>query len=149
MKKLLSLIILSALLLSGCGTAPASTSENKPYEIKVGSETLSIYDNREKFEENEFEVFEDSTSIAGIMAGCKNNHIVVYNGELLGGPFIFSEDVITYKSISVGDDVSKIEDTFEYEVKSGDENSFTYNVFLINMEMKFQQMTMPVQEHIL
>ncbi len=115
MKKHLLLFISSILLLSGCGNLSADSVVN-PYELKSGSELLSLYGEKETFGENGFEVFDYESDlirtpeINGIVAA--RNDISSIN--------ICDENVITYKSISVGDDISKVENAFEYEYQNYD-----------------------------
>ena len=113
MKKILLLFTSSILLLSGCGNQSASNISN-PYEIKVDSEILSIYDDQTKFEDNGFETFysgislSDDNDFAGFIS-YKDNRILIDNNAV-STITIYDENITTYQSISPGDDSSKIEE---------------------------------------
>ena len=122
MKKLLLLFITSILLLSGCGTLSANAVAN-PYEIKVGSKILSLYDDtKETFEENGFEVFE----VPDNYTKCENNNISYRSyteSNDVCNISICSSDIITYKGISVGDNVKKLEQCFT-KLQGEDDHTF-------------------------
>lgn len=117
MRKILLLFISFLLLLSGCGNQPANTI-TKPHQIKVNSEILSLYDNPAKFEENYFEIFQyddypsDHSPVDSIIIN--QHHIYSIS--------IVDETIITYKSISVGDDIDKVKDSFVYGQTLGSES---------------------------
>lgn len=111
MKKLLLLFVSSILLLSGCQGLSANAVTN-PYEIKIGSKILSLYDDtKETFEDNGFEVLE----LLDDYFELENNNIVyrdyTENNEVCHIS-ICDTGITTYKSISVGDDVKKLEQAF-------------------------------------
>lgn len=69
-----------------------------------GEKTISYYDTSD---ENSFSDFEDE---------------IISNEDGLIRCFnISSSDIVTYKGISVGDDISKVKDVFEYEYAMSDE----------------------------
>lgn len=138
MKKLLSLIISSALLLSGCGTESASNAVDNPYEIKVGDQTLSLYDSsKEDFEENGFEVFEsidDPFYITNDVDYSDWNNYIAYRDwgsdvNEIGCVYIFDDSVVTYKSISVGDDIDKLKKSFDKLYIQNDDDCHTSDVY--------------------
>ena len=133
MRKLLLLFITSILLLSGCGSQAANDAAN-PYELKVDSEVLSIYDDQTKFEENDFKTFYEGISLSedddfvGFMT-CESNCILIKN-NVVSAITVHDENTITYKSISPGDDNSKIEDAYEYDHKYVyDDGDLSYTIF--------------------
>lgn len=107
MKKIFLLYVSCLFLVSGCGSGQSASIDN-PYEIKVGSETLSLYDDVDKFAENGFEVFEDRIFPE---QNNETNCITVPHDEIYAID-IYENNVMTYKSISIGDDISKVTDTF-------------------------------------
>lgn len=131
MKKILLLFISSILILSGCGN---QSTVSKPYEIKADSGILSIDDDKTKFEENGFKTFYRGISLsndndfAGFV-NCNDNCILLDN-DAVYMITVYSESIITYKSISPGDDSSKIEDTFENHHKfEHDDGHCSYALF--------------------
>lgn len=136
MKKLLLLIILSALLLSGCGTESASNVVANPYEIKVGDKTLSLYDStKEDFEENGFEVYESTDDPIYITYDVDysdwNNYIAYrdWGSDVneIACVYIFDDSVVTYKSISVGDNIDKLKKNF-YKLFVDEDDIYKSNV---------------------
>lgn len=108
MKKSLILIIL-LFLLSGCGQKP---SVDHPYEIKYGEKTLSYYDTGDEIDTDDFNIEDHYSYIFKISEIEKNTVTVGKDGEICR-IIIIDSDVTTYKSISVGDNVKKIEKAFD------------------------------------
>ncbi len=131
MKKILLFFVLSIFILSGCGK---QNNISNPYEIKAGSKILSIHDDKTKFEENGFKTFNsgislsDDNDLTGFIS-CKDNCILIDN-NVVSVITIYDESVITHKSISPGDDSSKIEDAFEYNNKfEYSDTQCSYSIF--------------------
>lgn len=116
MKKYLLLIMSLLFLLSGCSRV------NNPYEIKKGTSTLSYYDTEDSFSENGFTIIDRHPTYLP-----SDNCIVVRRG-MVRCIYIIDEDIITYKGISVGDNVDKIGDTFSNIQQS----QHIYNVLINN-----------------
>lgn len=131
MKKILLLFISSILILSGCGNQ--NTISNL-YEIKTDSEILSIYDDQTKFEEKDFKTFYDGISLSDdndfVGFVNYNDNCILVDNNAISTMKIYDESIITYKSISPGDDSSKIEDTFENNQRSEyDDGQSKYTIF--------------------
>lgn len=131
MKKILLFFILSILILSGCGN---QNTVSNPYEIKTDSEILSIYDDKTKFEENGFKTFYSGISLsndndfAGFIS--YNDNRILIDDNVISTITVYDESILTYKSISPGDDSSKIEDTFEHNNRfEHDGTQCSYNIF--------------------
>lgn len=114
-KALIGVSAIAVLIILGfIGSRLFSKKVENPYEIMVNGKILSMYDSSiDDFEENGFEVCE------GILSSMssENNNIEIYNDEI-SAITIHDDSVTTYKSISVGDDISKVKDAFEYEFTS-------------------------------
>lgn len=85
---------------------------NHPYEIVKGNSKLSFYDTEDNIKIKGFNVLEYSA------INCldkENNNVLVDQGGIISDINIVDKDVITYKNISVGDDINKIKKTFKYE----------------------------------
>lgn len=131
MKKILLLLVSSILILSGCGS---QNTFSNPYEIKADSEILSIYDDKTEFEENGFKTFysgislSDDNDFAGFIS--YNSNRILIDNNAISIITVYDESIITYKSISPGDDSSKIEDTFEYNNRfEYDDAKCSYTIF--------------------
>ena len=107
MKKKSLLFIALLFLLSGCGQRP---SVDHPYEVKYGEKTLSYYDTEDEIDINVFDVLENRYAN---LFGNEKNTVLVNEEGVIRCISILDSDIITYKSISVGDNVSKIEKSFE------------------------------------
>lgn len=98
----IAIVIILALV----GSRLFSKKVNKPYEIMVNSKILSMYDStKEDFEENGFESYE---YLGGTF---DENNSITYspnNNNGVSGIRIYSDDIVTYKSISVGDNIEKL-----------------------------------------
>lgn len=114
MKKYLFTFIVISFLLTGCSskTEVQEMTINNPYEISIDNDILSYYGNKDDIPKS-FDVLNISPS------NLQNdgNNILVNDENSIRCISITNEDVITYKQISVGDDISLIEDTFIYEYK--------------------------------
>lgn len=108
MKKKSLLFITVLFLLSGCGQKP---SVDHPYEIKYGGKTLSYYDTEDTIDIDDFDVLENRAKNAWASA----NTILVSEEGVIRCITITDSNAITYKSISVGDNPSKIDKSFDNE----------------------------------
>ena len=107
MKKKSLLFIALLFLLSGCGQKP---SVDHPYEINYRGKTLSYYDTEDEIDTDVFDILENKPT--NLLDNEKNTILVNEDGEIRCIS-ILDSDIITYKSISVGDNVSKIEKSFD------------------------------------
>lgn len=136
MKKFLLLFISSILFISGCSGLSASVPAN-PYEVKAGSKVLSLYDDaKETFEENRFEIYESTEDPFYITYDVDytdwNNYILYRNREdinKIGCIYLFDNSVLTYKSISIGDDLNKLKKTFDKLYIQEDDDCETSDVY--------------------
>ena len=111
MKKYILLFVTSLFLLSGCSNSQSNAGH--PYEIVKDSSTLSYYDKEDDIDIDGFQVLDNSLQ----NFQDKNNNILVNDDGVIRCITITDPTVKTYQSISVGDSVDKIEDTFKYESK--------------------------------
>ena len=127
MKKRLFLLIASLFLLSGCSNSKSNENNvNNPYEIAKGTYILSYYDTEDSIDMEGFKILKNEPSnVIGIL-NQSDNRIIVNNGTIRC-IYIVDENIITYKGISVGDSVDKIENTFEHEYKLNDYYSVLFN----------------------
>lgn len=124
MKKRLFLIVISLFLLSGCSQSKSNeTRVNYPYEIVKDTSALSYYDTEDDIHIDGFKVLENNLQ----NFQDKNNNIIVNDDGIIRCITITDAAVKTYRSISVGDSVGKIEDTFEYESESNNYYSVLFN----------------------
>lgn len=96
---------------------PVYESPEKPYEIGLNGKNLSYFDTKEKAEE----IFGDKASFFDLSEPVHRqstenpiNINVDENGKIRSIA-INSSDFLTYKGIAVGDDKSKVLDSFDYE----------------------------------
>ena len=118
MKKFFLFLITSLLLLSGC-----SKNVNNPYELAKGTSTLSYYDTEDSINIDGFNVVENNLQ----NYQDKNNNILVNDDGIIRCITITDTAVKTYKGISVGDSVDRIEDAFDYESKLNDYYTVLFN----------------------
>lgn len=124
MKKRSLLILISFFFLSGC--SQSNSIENRvlhPYEIVRGTSALSYYDTEDDIHIDGFNVLENNLQ----NFQDKNNNIIVNDDGMIRCITITDAAVKTYRSISVGDSVDKIEDTFEYESEFNNYYSVLFN----------------------
>ena len=116
MKKRFLLLITSLFLLSGCSQRKSNEiNVNNPYEVAKGTSTLSYYDTEENINlygfnvvENNLQNFQD-----------KNNNIIVNDSGTIRCITVVDDTVKTFQSISVGDRIDKIEESFDNEYQNG------------------------------
>jgi hypothetical protein len=113
MKKILPLFIAFSLYLTGCASQDKtnSTDINNPYEISVNGKILSYYDTKDNIDTN---IFEISDSMVGFANKSENMVDIDDNGQIRC-IVIANKSITTYKNISVGDSVNKINESFKYE----------------------------------
>ncbi len=115
-------------LLSGCSHGEVVV--NNPYEVAKGASILSYYDTEDNISIDSFKVLEwGAESLIGLTKQYENC-IIVREGQIRYISII-DEDIVTYKQISVGDDIDKIEKAFSQI----DQYHDIYTVFF-NDEMK-------------
>ena len=120
MKQLKSILItlVFCFMLAGCSS---SKNIDTPYSVAIGSKTISYYDEVSSIDEKYGNVsvgFSDSQSSDRRYTDTKDFEIV-FNEDKIRAFFITSENVTTMHGIHVGDNVSKVEDSFEYENNMG------------------------------
>ena len=110
----------------------------RPYEISYNNEIISYYESEDEISKLPSSI--EITSRFGILEDSYPINIYMYKGKIRMIN-IQTEDVTVYGNISVGDNISKIANTFDYEqeVRNGlytvlfsnnkevDENSVEYN----------------------
>lgn len=121
MKKYFLFLVISLLLFTGCSLSKPSV--NNPYEIVKGKSKLSYYDTEDNIDIDGFDVSENS--VQNFLN--ENNNIIVNKDGMIRCINISDKDVITYKQISVGDDVNKIKKAFNYERKIGNDYNVIFN----------------------
>lgn len=123
MKKLLLLSILLLFSLAGCAeTKSQEVTINAPYEILINDTTFGYYDTKNNVP-NEFNVLENSLSNSQSIG---NNVLIDTNG-MIRCISVADKTVKTYKGISVGDNINKIENIFSCEYKVGDNYMVIFN----------------------
>lgn len=127
MKKRFLFLIALIFLLSGCSQNKSEEiSVNNPYEIAKGTSILSYYDTEDNVSVEGFTILErEPSNIIGIRQQ-SNNCIIVHDG-IIRCIYIVDEDIITYKWISVGDSIDKLDDTFSNISQSQDIYSVLFN----------------------
>ena len=124
MKKIFCLILTSIVLLTGC--SQKQTVDN-PYEILVDNEIFSYYDTIEDIPEM-FSVLDTSVeNIINYRKDANQSNIFVDPDGVIRSISIVDDSVVTYKQISVGDNISKIEENYSYINKQ-----HTYYAVLLN-----------------
>lgn len=124
MKKHLLLLITSLFLLSGCSSSESNKiSVKNPYEIAKGTYTLSYYDTENNIGIDDFNVLENNLR----NFQDKNNNIIVNDNGAIRCITIVDDTVKTFQSISVGDKIDKIEQSFNNEYQNGDNYMVLFN----------------------
>ena len=124
MKKCFLFFITSLFWLSGCSSNESNeTTVNNPYEIAKGTSTLSYYDTEDNINIDGFNVIENNLH----NFQDKNNNIIVNEGGTIRCITVVDDTVKTFKSISIGDEIDKIEETFNSEYKNGDNYMVLFN----------------------
>lgn len=123
MKKILVSTLLLSILLCGCSQKQSDLMASNPYEIGVNGDVLSYYDDKSHFESCGFEILNNALK----STQSKRNNIFVNKDDHIRNIVVVDEDIITYKGISVGDDVNKILNNFEYENSLGDNYSVLFD----------------------
>lgn len=113
MKKLLINLIITLVLLSGC-SQPKTTESLKPYKISVNNKILSYYDTKENIPE-EFLILDNTFENMSKQDEC--NSVIIDKDDKIRRISIIDNKITTYNGISVGDNISKIENSFSYESK--------------------------------
>lgn len=114
MKKRLLLFSAILLLVSGC--AQNRPTVQYPYEVKKGAKTVSYYDTIDKLAIDDFHVIDNDTRWTDGFSDSDSEILIDENGTIRKIRIIDSS-ITTYRSISVGDSIDKIESSFEYEAQ--------------------------------
>lgn len=123
MIKLLILFIVLLFSLTGCSKIKTQeVTINAPYEISIDNVILSYYDTKDSIP-SDFNILDNSLD----NYQNKDNNILVDSNGIVRCISITDKDIDTYKEISVGDDTNKIEDSFSYEYKNGDNYMVIFN----------------------
>ena len=112
MKRFSILSILLLMLLCGCSQNQSSSVLNNPYEISTNDGVLSYYGEKSDFESAGFDSF--SKALESSMS--KKNNVFANKEGIVRNIVITDRDIVTYRNISVGDSVDKIENAFAHEV---------------------------------
>ncbi len=116
MKKHLLPFIALLFLLSGCSQSePEEASVNNPYEIAKGAITLSYYDTEDNISIDGFNIVNNNLQ----NFQDKNDNIIVNDDGTIRCITIVNNTVKTFQSISVGDSIEKIEESFDNEYQNG------------------------------
>lgn len=100
------LILIALLFLSGC-----SQSADNPYEVAKGTSILSYYDTEDSVSIDGFTILDYKSSNTIKIREQNKDCIIVRDGRIRC-IYIVDEDIVTYKGISVGDNIDKLEDIF-------------------------------------
>lgn len=127
MKKRFLLLITSLFLLSGCSQSKSNEiNVNNPYEVAKGTSTLSYYDTEDNISTDDFTILERKPSnIIGIRE--QNNNCIIIHDGTIRCIYIVDEDIMTYKGISVGDNIDKLDDIFSNASQFQDAYSVLFN----------------------
>lgn len=116
MKKHFLPFIALLFLLSGCSQSePEEASVNNPYEIAKGAITLSYYDTEDNISIDGFNIVNNNLQ----NFQDKNDNIIVNDDGTIRCITIVNNTVKTFQSISVGDSIEKIEESFDNEYQNG------------------------------
>lgn len=126
MKKHILLLVTSLLLLTGCAD---KASVDKPYEIAKGTTILSYYDTESEIDIDGFDIVQNTAeNIAKYTWWNKDDDVIVVNEDgIIRCIVVVAKDVKTFRSISVGDSVDKIEKSFNYVSKFNDVYNVVFN----------------------
>ncbi len=112
MKKHFLLLVTSLFFLSACSQGESNeTSVNYPYEIAKDTSTLSYHDTKDNIAIDGFSVLENNLQ----NFQDKNNNIIVNDNGVIRCITVVDETIKTFQSISVGDGIDKIEESFNNE----------------------------------
>lgn len=110
MRKYFLLFITLLFLLTGCAEKQSNVNGvDNPYEIKCNNQILSYYDTKDQIRIDNFNILENNLQ----NFWSENNSIFVNQDGIIRCISIMDANVVTYKSISVGDNIKKIEESFE------------------------------------
>lgn len=124
MKKHFFFLITLLFVLSGCSKNESNEIIiNNPYEIAKGETILSYYDTEDKVSIDGFNIMENT--IQNFQD--KNNNIIVNDDGKIRCITIVDNITKTFKSISVGDNVNKIEESFDNEYQNGNNYMILFN----------------------
>lgn len=124
MKKwFISFIAISSILLTGC--SKNKEIANNPYEIIIGNEILSYYNQKEDIPENI--IVKSISEYVSTRQNTNDNIIFINEDGHIRMISIIDDSIITYKGIKVGDDISKVIDEFDYEYQYG-KKAYAYGV---------------------
>lgn len=124
MKKHFFFLITLLFVLSGCSKNESKEIViNNPYEIAKGETILSYYDTEDKVSIDGFNIMENT--IQNFQD--KNNNIIVNDDGKIRCITIVDNITKTFKSISVGDNVNKIEESFDNEYQNGNNYMILFN----------------------
>lgn len=124
MKKLFPIFIALSLCFTSCVSQKDTKSVdiNNPHEISVNGEILSYYDTKTKI--NGFGTLKVSLDS---LQNKDTNNIIINDDNVIRCISIIDDSVSTYKEISVGDSITKITESFEYEYNIGKNYMVIFN----------------------
>lgn len=124
MKKCFLLLFTLLFMLSGCAlNKPNEINVDNPYEIAKDTSILSYYDTEDSIDINGFNVLENSLQ----NALDKNNNIIVNDSGAIRCITVVDDTVKTFRSISTGDEIAKIEETYNNEYQIGNNYMVLFN----------------------
>lgn len=103
-------VMVSMFAVCGCGN---KADKLKPYEWLMDDKVVSFYDSKAELEEVGCPWFEDYFEA---VRSDNEDFGVSRDGETLCYMEIADASIVTYKDICVGDEITKVEDTFSYEL---------------------------------
>lgn len=124
MKKCFLLLFTLFFMISGCSSnKPNEINVDNPYEIAKGTSILSYYDTEDSIDIDGFNVLENSLR----NSLDKNNNIIVNDGGAIRCITVVDDTVKTFRSISIGDEIAKIEETYNNEYRIGNNYMVLFN----------------------
>ena len=115
--KVILISLMFCLVLVGC-----SSNVKTPYTVAIGNKAISYYDDKSSLNDKYGNVLISfkEWNIEEMFNEINEDFIIFYNNnDKIRALVITSEKVITMHGIHVGDDISKVEDKFEYEKVMG------------------------------
>jgi len=120
MKKCLLTFIAILFLLTGC----SQVMVNNPHEISINGKILSYGDSEDNIDIKFFNIGDSATDV---IPNKDENMIDVNDDGNIRCISIVDNKITTYKNISVGDSINKIEESFEHEYNMNNNYMVIFN----------------------